>query len=323
MLTTLGVLSVAALMAPTFSVYASIVADLAVELQGLIDISLSIGITLPTLALALQVVVALIAQLTLMVDLGLPSIDLSVSFNAQLSILLGIALALKLALAVGGVAGIEAFTYAGQDLGGDLAAAGLSGANVSAYVFGATSTAATAALATLFDGATFDAGVRSIGEVTLSALLSSQFALLTGLYNEFNARASAMAKATASLSFQPPTVAASLAIVVKLKAAIQACITAGIPTLSANMVASVKARIALIAALSAKVTAALSIATDGFDVFTYQGPGSGLGPALSARLAGGWPDGAPANANASALVLVATTPAASAAISTLFPPLAA
>lgn len=323
MLTTIGVLSVAALMAPTFGVYASIVAELGVELTGLVDIGASIGVTLPTLTLALAVVVALAAQLTLMLELDIPGFDLSVSFNAQVAVLLGIALALRLALSVGGVAGIEAYTYRGTDLGGGLTSAGLSEDTVTAYVFGATSSGAILAMGKLFDGVPFAGGLTVLGSLTLSAILKTQWALLTGLYNEFNARASAMAKASASLTFQPATVAAALAIVVKLEAAIRTAIALGIPTFSANLIASVKARIALITSLLAEVTAALSIATDGFDVFVYQGPGSGLGPALSGRLASGWPDGAPPSAAASALVLVATTPQASAAITTLFPPLAA
>lgn len=322
MITKSAFLSVAALAVPAFSVYASIIASLGVELTGLLSISLSIGITPPTLAINLQVVLALIVALTAALDIGIPGFDLSVSFNAQVTILLGIALALRLLLAASAVAGLEAFTYGGTNIGGALTGE-LGAANVTAFVFGATSTAAFAALEKLFDGLLFSNGLTDAGALTLSAAMSSQFALLTGLYNEFNARANAMLKATASLSLQPPTVAASLAFVVKMKASLQAAIAIGMPSVSVKLAASVQARITLIASLVAQINAALSIATDGFDVFVYQGAGSGLGPALTAELASGWPDGAPSNSNAQALVLVATTPAASAAVTTLFPPLAA
>jgi hypothetical protein len=322
MLTSLGVIKVAALMAPTFTVYASIILSLGVELAGLLSISLSIGITPPTLALNLQVVVSLIVALTVMLAFNLPSVDLSVSFNAQLVILLGIAAALRVALSVGGVAGIEAIAYGGTSIGPALTSV-IPAGETTAFVFGSTSTAAAAALAQLFDGITFPQGVDVIGEITLSAMLSSQFALLTGLYNEFNARANAMAKATASLTLLPPTVAASIALFVKLEARIRMALSIGMPAVSAKLAASVQVRISLISSLVAKINAALSIATDGFDVYRYEGDGAGLGAALGSALAGGWPDGAPVNANASVLVLNATTPAASAAVTTLFPPLAA
>lgn len=322
MLRPLGVISVAALLAPTFSIYASIIASLGIELAGLLSISLSIGITPPTLALSLQVALALIVALTAVLDLGIVSFDLSISFSAQFVILLAIAAALRLALSTGGVAGIEALTYRGTNLGGDLTGA-LDSSQVTAFVLGATSTAASAALGTLFDGLSFPAGLQDLGELTLSAMLSAQFDLLGGLYNEFNARANAMAKASISISLQPPTVAAALILVGKLVARLRVAIAIGMPSVSVKLAASLQARIALIGSLVAQINAALSIATDGFDVFSYTGVGAGLGPALATELAGGWPDGAPANADASAVILVATTPAASVAISTLFPPLAA
>lgn len=324
MLNEIGVISVLALAAPTFGVYLSIIASLTLEIAALLQLQLNFGINLPTLALNLALVVELLASLQLALEITFP--DINVNFNLQftlmLELLLGIVAALELALSVGGVAGIEALTFygAGSDLGAGLSGSGVfTSDDVTAVVIGATSSAAAAVLGEMFDGLTFEGGINVIGELTLSAMLSGTFELLLDLFGEFSARAKALAKISASISVTPPSVAGSITLLLKIQAAIKAAIAIGMPSVTANLFASLTARISIIEALVAKISASLSWGTDGFDVFTYTGPGDGLGPALTGRLASGWPDGAAPEAPSNVIVLAATTPAASAALTTFFP----
>ena len=238
----------------------------------------------------------------------------------MLELLLGIVAALQLALSVSAVGGIAVLTYEGpgSDLGEAITSSGSLPGEVTALILGATSTAAAAVLAEIFDGLTFPAGLYVAGELTLSALLSGTFALILDLFNEFEARAKALASISASIGITPPSVAASIALCLKMKASLKASIAIGMPSVTANLLASIKLRISLIADLVAKITAALSWGTDGFDAFKYEGPGTGLGAALTSRLAGGWPDGASASSPSSVVVLAATTPEATAALTTFF-----
>ena len=321
-LTTVGVVSVAALMAPTFAVFASITAELAAEVTALLALEVSLQITLPTLAFALALAIQLDLALQISLGLTLPSLTLGldVKFSLLLALYLGIVAAIKLVLAVGAVGGIEVLTYSGpgSGLGAAVGASPLPG-EVNAIVLGATSSAAFAALAWLFNGLpSFAAGLNVIGEVTLAVMCSALFDFLLDLGSECGARASAALKASLSIGFIPPAIAGNIAVVARLNAKLQAALKIGMPSISADFIAKLQLRIDIIAALSAKIGAALSFATDGFDVFSYQGPGSGLGPALTSQLGGGWPDGAAPGAASQVVILAATTPEASTALSALF-----
>jgi hypothetical protein len=333
-MTTIGVLTLLALAAPTFGVYASVVAQLAAEVIALGQISVDVGVTPPEIGVALAALVALALQLDIAIDVGVPSLNASFSASAavELALLLGIDATLAAAIAVGG-AGIEVVTYggAGASMGAAVGAKIASGwsdgtpanDNVMAVVLGATSSAAFAAMSGFFPGATFATGATVCGSLGLAALCSADFELLTDLLSEFKGRANAAAKAVAGVSFLPPSCAASAQVVATATAKIQAALAIGMPAIKANLLAFISSRIAIISALSAQISAQLALATDGFDVFTYSGPGSGLGPALTSTLAGGWPDGAGPTTPSQALVLAATTPAATVALSTFFPPVAA
>jgi hypothetical protein len=315
-----GVISVLALMAPTFAVFASIVAELAIEVQGLITLEGELSITLPTLLLSLQLEALLALALTLAVTLGLPKLSLTIAFNAELALLLGIVLAIKAVLAFGAVAGLQMLTYGGpgSSLGAAVAGSGVfTSAPVTAVAIGATSSAAFAALDWLFPGYSFG-GLNVVGAVTLAVACSGVFSLLVALGTEYGARYSAELKASASLSFVPPAFAGDVTVVAGIAAKIRAAIALHMPEVGAKLLAALKIKLAALAALLAQINAAVSFGTDGFDVLTYQGPGSGLGGALSSSLASGWPDGASSSAPSQVVILAATTPEATAALRGFF-----
>ena len=315
-----GVISVLALMAPTFAVFASIVAELAVEVEGLLTIEAELTLVLPTLAIALALDAAIALLIQAAIAVSLPKISLKIAFDAELAILLGICLAIKAVLAFGAVAGLELLTYGGpgSSLGAAVAGSGaFTSAPVTAVVLGATSSAAFAALGWLFPGYGFS-GLTVVVAVTLAVACSGVFSLLASLGDDYGARYSAELKASASLSLVPPTFAGDLTVMGSIAASIWAAIALHMPEVGANLLAALKAKIAVLASLLAKVQAAVSFGTDGFDVLTYQGPGSGLGAALTGSLAGGWPDGASPSAPSQVVILAATTPEATAALKGFF-----
>jgi hypothetical protein len=321
MLSTIGVLSILALAAPTFGIYASLIVQLGVEIQALLTITAQLNIQLPTLALSLQVLLDILVELQADLQLTLPSVSLYLSLQAELAILLGIVAALQLSLSVAAVGGIYVLTYGGpgNELGSAISGSGaFTTAPVTAIILGATSSAAFAAMTEIFNGVPFGPGLNVVGELTFSAFMASTFTLLASLFGEFNSRYKAMLSASARISVEPPTVAASVTLAAQIEASLKAGIQFGMPEVSAALVASVQARIALIASLIAQINAALSWGTDGFDVLKYVGAGNGMGAALTSELSGQWPDGVSATQPSNVIILAGTTPAASAALTSFF-----
>jgi hypothetical protein len=324
-LTTLGVVAVAALMAPSFAVFASILTDLAIEVTGLLTVEADLSITLPTLAIALVLEAQVALTLAAAVSIGLPKLSLSLAFNAELALLLAIVLAIRAVLALGAVGGLELLTYGGTGSGLGAAVSssgGLTSGNVTAVVLGATSSAAFAAMGWIFPGYGF-AGLTVVGAITLAVACSGVFSFFADLGVEYGGRYAAELNASASIGLTPLTFAGDIQVCVKIAANIRAAIAAHMPEVGANVLAAVQAKLAVLASLAAQLDAAVSFATDGLDVFAYSGPGDGLGPALTSALSSGWPDGAPPSAPSQVVLLVATTPAATAALTAFFPGAAA
>jgi hypothetical protein len=332
-LTTVGVLPLLTLAAPTFGIYASLSAQLTAEVAALLELDATLSIDFPEILVVIDEAVEMVIALDLAADIGVPSLNVSfaASLSLSLALLLALVATLEAAVAVGG-AGIAAVSYSGQGAtcGGALEAVIADGwsdgtpptQDVFAVILGATGDASNS-FGTFFDGVLFSGGAVPLGTIGLEGLATSDFALLVDLLGEMKARASASVSAQASVQFLPPSCAASATFVAKALANLRAAAAIGMPKIGASVLATISARIRLIGSLVAQITAALSLATDGFDVFVYQGPGSGLGPALTSRLSGGWPDGSPPTAQSSVLVLGCTTPEAQAAVSTFFPPVAA
>ena len=165
-----------------------------------------------------------------------------------------------------------------------------------------------------FDGLEFPSSGLSAGvSIGFSDMIGAGFELMGKLLANLDLQAKLLASASAKISVVWPTIVASIQIVTQFKAKIQALIDAGIsfplPSVTAKISAGIGAQIAAVADLVAGIGIQLGFATEELGVWTYQGPGSGLGPAITAAF--------PVS-EATCVVLAATTPACSAAFSALF-----
>lgn len=155
-----GNVSIGQVVPTTASLIAAAVADLTARLAGIAQISATISITPPTLALTLvalaEATLAIEAQIAVTAALGLPevSIDLTAmlaiaaDLNAQLALLIGLSLTL-------GTAGIFAFTHNGDattygaEMQAQVSAVAPAGNNVHSVTFLATDPAVFEALGKL------------------------------------------------------------------------------------------------------------------------------------------------------------------------------
>jgi hypothetical protein len=138
---------------PLFGVFLGVAFELMLQLQALLSLSLSLGISLvlPTVSLALAITLQLIAQFTIAIGFGLPdfSLNLSLAFSFELSLILGFVAVLQGLLSA--VAGVSLVAYGwfgpGNDFGGAVSGAVSGGwpdgtpssQNVTAYLLVATS----------------------------------------------------------------------------------------------------------------------------------------------------------------------------------------
>lgn len=145
-------LSLSGLAIPLFSLFASVLFELSLQLTALIKLSLSLGISLalPTIAIAIGLVVTMIAQFNIALSLGLPSfnVNLAVALDFELAIVLGFKVTLEALIEALANASICAYGWFGsaQDLGASLTSQlqnawpdGTDGTqDIKAYVFVAT-----------------------------------------------------------------------------------------------------------------------------------------------------------------------------------------
>lgn len=174
-----------------------------------------------------------------------------------------------------------------------------------------------------FDGLFFstEAIVTSIPLLTMCGVM---FDLLANLLGNLQLQAKLLASASLNIGVVPPSIAGNIDIVAGIDG-IDANLTAAleffppIPSVEANISATLSGQAAILLQLVAQIGLLLGFATEEFEVFTYSGPASGLGPALTTALASGWPDSTPASAPTQCVVLAATNPVATAALSAFFP----
>jgi hypothetical protein len=167
----------------------------------------------------------------------------------------------------------------------------------------------------------FGKGLQAAGTVTLAALCSVSFSLLAELLGELELEAKVLGGASLNFAVVPPTIGGNLAIVASIDATLKAALEffPPLPSIQASLLATVNGRLTFIAALMAAIGAQLGASTEELLIFTYSGPGSGLGAAIDEAIGGGWPDTTPASSSADVIILGATTPAASAALNVFFP----
>jgi hypothetical protein len=154
------------------------------------------------------------------------------------------------------------------------------------------------------------------GATKLSIALGGVFPLIGDLLTELRGRANALG--SINFSVTPPSITASLELLAAISANLSANLEITPPDLSISASATLSAQIQVIADLVARI--GLYIGLDGeLLVYKYEGPGSGLGPAITAALAPGWHDGTSPSVPVVAGVFGLTNPAAAAAFSVFFP----
>jgi hypothetical protein len=154
------------------------------------------------------------------------------------------------------------------------------------------------------------------GATKLSIALGGVFPLIGDLLTELQGRANALG--SIDFTVTPPSVTASIELLGKISANLSANLEITPPDLSVSASATLSAQIEVIADLVARI--GLYIGLDGeLLVYKYEGPGSGLGPAITATLAPGWHDGTSPSAPVVAGVFGLTNPASIAAFKTFFP----
>jgi len=176
-----------------------------------------------------------------------------------------------------------------------------------------------AQLISFFSGLVFGNGLVEAGSIALSSICQATFDLLVDLQSELELEASLLASATLNFGIVPPTIAPNLTIVGAIDANLTAALDFQLPSIQASLLATVNGRAQVVLGLIAAIGAQLNCATENLLIFTYSGPGAGLGAAVSSAIGSGWPDSTPASAQSNVVILGATTPAATAALSTLFP----
>ena len=164
-----------------------------------------------------------------------------------------------------------------------------------------------------FGGIPFGTGIINAGSVSLASICSIAFGLLTSLLANLQLQATLLGQAKLNFGVVPPSIAGNLAIVAGMDANLTAALQflPPLPSIQANLQAAVSGQIAIVTDLVAAIGLLLGFSTETVAVYAYSGPGSALGPAIAAKVT--------EPGNASAVLLGATSPAASAAISVFFP----
>jgi hypothetical protein len=203
-------------------------------------------------------------------------------------------------------------TYIG---GGKVTGSG-SGAAVTAILGGG----AKAQLQGFFDGLTFaQDGLTEAAAITLGDLLPATFGLLASLLGNLQAQASAIASGKANFGVVPPTVDGDITVVASIDAKLKDNLDVPPPSIQASLSAALSGQAAIATQLMAEIGAQIGFSTEKLQVLAYSGPANDLGPALTTKLAAGWPDSTPASSPVDVVVLSATSPAAQAALGVLFP----
>jgi hypothetical protein len=195
----------------------------------------------------------------------------------------------------------------------------LTGGGTGAAVLATMGGGAQQALRTFFDGLRFPAAGLEGGVITLQLLCGACFEVLLDLLGNLEARAALLASASAGVALIPPTVAASIDLLLKIQATLRANLDVKLPGLQAAASAALSAQIGIVGKLYAGIALLLSVAHVDLEVWRYDGPGAGAASAIAAGPGtSGWHDGTPASAPVAAMVLAATNSASLVAFSTMF-----
>ena len=290
-------------------------AQLSVELTGALALHASLSVSPPTMEVYLAAEIEAQAQ----VELALPTVAFDASVSASLEAPLSLSLSLLPSLSALLSSGIHlyALTYEGTGVG--LGAALTSAlANVwpdgapssgacQAVILGAASSTAITQMPLFLDGPAWATGVTGSTLASLDVLSVSLALAMTQASAAIDAKLTAQAAVTASLSVQviptQPQIFAALALA-------QANMRAQL-SLTPQVEAAISATASLAAGISGFMASFGSILTSGAELFayTYSGSGTGLGAELTSALGSTWPDGSTTTSGpCAAIVLAATDP---------------
>lgn len=163
------------------------------------------------------------------------------------------------------------------------------------------------------------AGIVYAGSTTIGSLCPFVPRAIGGVYADLKGRLAGLISMVAKFTATPPTALSAISVAGDINAAAAAAISGGLPSgvpfiidAVAGTVTAINAAVAVIGQLQAL------FGTAGVFTYKYDGPAGQLGQAISSSLAGGWPDATPPTANAKAIILGTTTPAAWTALSAFF-----
>ncbi len=330
MLTYAGAINLGVLSPLTLTVVGTLAAEVAADVTALTSLAVSVGITPPTIAASIDVVVNLVAGLALAIEF--PPASVYVDFQA--TIMLGVIAELELTLALplslnallGGDGGIFAYGYEGS--GADFGAT-VSGewpdntpstAESNALIVATVTPSVWTDVGTFFGvlPPSLPPGLTYLASVNIGLLCPLVVSATGPIIADLQARLAGAIALAARLAIQLPTILTSVAGVAALLLSLEAALTAGLPGLAfqfqaiASALASLEAKLSLLALLT------LSMSGGGAYVYTYAGAGADLGPALTSELATQWPDGTPSSGPANALLMGVTSPVVWGTVSTFF-----
>lgn len=153
-----------------------------------------------------------------------------------------------------------------------------------------------------------------LGSVSIGTVFPVGLSLIATSLAELNGKLAGLLQVQAALTVQPPTLNATAVAAAKALAEVQASISLGLPgatlqlSAAAAIIAGLEAQIAAVVAIQANLVGA------SVHAYVYTGQANGIGPALTAAATGGFPGGGPFDP-VGGLIIVATTPAARAALS--------
>jgi hypothetical protein len=160
-------------------------------------------------------------------------------------------------------------------------------------------------------------GLQYVGSVSLGALVPSVFSL-SAVVGYLGGELTGAINMSLNVSILPPSIAATITLAESILANLQASIAIPYPP-TVSLSASINAQIALLEGLIAALNLALGpLTAGGIDAWTWSGQAGDFGPALSVSLAAGPPSGGGPLVQSGGIVLLAHTPAASAALSAFF-----
>jgi hypothetical protein len=311
---------------------ATAAADLVTRLALFASLNVSLAALPPSYSASLSATIALIAQLTVTLPLIPPFPGISLQLAGNLSVIAQLEAQIAVLtplVSLFDAAGIFVYAFDGvtssfgrsvaRALSAGFPGAGGATAHANAIILATVAPATWAALQAFIEGApTPPPGIGVIygGSTSIVSLVPIIRRALFGVYLDLKARLSGLLSMVATFTATPPTVAFGISALANAKASLQAAITAGLPDVILDAVASAIAALNAAAALIVQLQALFG--TAGIFVYKYDGATSGLGPALTSSLAGGWPDATPPTTNANAILLGTVTPSTWTALQAFF-----